>query len=283
MKNIKYFVLAILSLTLLNCSSEDDNGTVAYGGAPYLNFLNQGAEEQLSVISNTNSVITTVNVGTLAPVSGSHTVKIVPVLEGATAIRDVDYRILNETVILENGQTSGSFEIEFLKEHAVESGKRASFVLESDLPKAVFNTVHVINVKLSCPISVLEGEFSANSRLYGAKNYTIVRAENDASQITIRDFWQDNIGYANPQGTTQDFIISYNDSNYVIGDLPFQYTNTIVNGREVVVALDNTQVSRINPCTRTVTLHLIYRTRNAAGTAIELIPKTEVFTGISVD
>lgn len=124
MKNIKYLLFGLLSFGLLNCSSEDDNGQVVFDGAPLLNFLNQGGEQQVFVVSNTVSIIQDINVGTLVPVTGSHTVKLIPDLVNSTAILDVDYKILNDTFVMEAGQTNGVFKIEFFKDPAIQAGKR---------------------------------------------------------------------------------------------------------------------------------------------------------------
>lgn len=282
MKNIKYFILAILSFSLLNCSSEDDNGQVAYNGAPFLNFLNQGGEQNVNVVSNTNSNVVTVKVGTFAPVTGTHTVKIIPDLVNATAVLNVDYKILNETAVLENGSTVAEFKIEFFKDPAVETGKTVSFTLESDLQPAVFNTKHVINVRLTCPLEALEGLFEADSYLYGRKQYTITRAIAGASQITIKDFWEDYIGEVSPTGAIKsDFVIGFNESNFVIPSLARQNTGRFRNGREIQVLLNTALVSRLNACTRRITLNLTYRIPvEGSATAFTNEPVTETFIGI---
>ncbi len=286
MKNIKYFAFALLSLSLLNCSSEDDNGQVVYGGAPLLNFLNQGGEQQLSVISNTNSVVTTVKIGTFAAVSGSHTVKIVPDLVNSTAVLGEDYVILNNTDILENGESVGEFKIEFFKDPAIESGKKVSFTLESDLPQAVFNTKHVINIKLSCPVEALEGDFRSNTYWYGGLEaiHTIEKAAAGASQITIKNFWSDNIGTTR----SPNFVLNFDESNFVISGFSIQQTGRFVAGATTnagqIRAIPTTgQVSRFNPCTRVVTLYVTYQIPKVGESGYTSVPKIEVFNGIDIE
>lgn len=288
MKNIKYFVLVLLSLTLLNCSGEDDNGQVVYNGAPALNFLNQGADQVLYVISNTASVETTIKFGTLKGVSGTHTVKLVPDTENSTAVLGVDYEIVSDTDVLQDGEATGEFVVKFFKDPAIEAGKKAVFKLESaSLPQAVYYAQHIVNIRLSCPVEVLAGNFDYVGAWYTTpKVFNIAQSATGASQITIENFWEDNIGIqpstANPSPGIPNFVLSFNRSNFVT---TFGSTNTgrFLNGRPILALPDNRFVSRFNPCTRTVTVYVRYRLPNAVGTGYTDDFKTEIFNGIDID
>lgn len=289
MKNIKYFVLALLSLTLLNCSGEDDNGQVVYSGAPLLNFLNQGGEQQLYVISNTTSVETIVKVGTFSAVSGSHTVKIVPDLVNSTAVLGVDYVIHNDTDVLENGESNGEFKLEFFKDPALESGKKVIFRLESDLPQAIFNTQHVININLACPVEALVGKFESNTYWYGAHAEHIIEqpvtlddegVPLPSTQIIIKGFWFENTTPppANSTISGADLVLGF-DENFEIGNFTVNNTGRFVNGREVRARRTTGRVSRFNPCTRIVTLYVTYLIPRASG-GFDNLDQVEVFTGV---
>jgi len=285
MKNIKYLVLVLLSLALLNCSGEDDNGQVVYDGAPYLNFLDQGAEELLYVISNTASIETTVKIGTLKSVSGSHTVKLVPDTVNSTAVLGVDYEIVNDTDVLQDGETTGEFTVRFFKDPAIELGKKAVFKLEcATLPQAVYYTQHVVNIRLSCPIDVLAGDFEYVGDWYNnvPKIFNIEQSAVGSSQITIKDFWEDNITPTeeNPTPATQNLILPYNRSNFVISNFGLKRTGRFLNGREITAIPTPGAVSRVNPCTRIVTVYVRYRLPIAGSTGFTTEDKIETFNGI---
>jgi len=296
MKNIKYLLLGLLSLTLLNCNSEDDNGQVVYNGASLLSFLNQGGEQQVFVVSNTFSNIQSVKVGTLAPVNGSHTVKLVPDLDKSTAVLGTDYVILNDTDVIENGETNAEFRIEFFKEFAIQDGKKIFFTLESDLPIAVFNNRHTVNVNLSCPVQVLEGLFKSTTNLFpgGELQHTIEQPKDfdsegnplPSTQLLIKDFWT-NITVA--PGTTgitpRDFILNY-DQNYVINTFTNIDTGIFVPGAsgyggQIRATRNPTQISRFNACTRVITLYVRYLVPRVGG-GFEQRDVMETFTGIDL-
>lgn len=300
MKNIKYLLLGLLSLTLLNCNSEDDNGQVVYNGASLLTFLNQGGEQQVFVVSNTFSNIQSVRVGTLAPVSGSHTVKLVPDLVNSTAVLGEDYVILNDTDVIEDGQTNGEFRIEFFKEFAIQDGKKIFFTLESDLTKAVFNNKHTVNVNLSCPVQVLEGLFKSTTHYFpdGELQHTIVQPRRfdtegnplPSTQLLIKDFWT-NISVP-PGGadvvTPRDFILNY-DQNYVINSFSNFNTGFFIpgalpttgNSGQIRATPHPTKISRFNACTRVITLEVRYLVPRLTG-GFTPIDVTETFTGIDL-
>lgn len=299
MKKIKYLLFGLLSLALLNCSSEDDNGQVVFAGAPLLNFVNQGGEQQVFVISNTVSIIQDVKIGTLLPVTGSHTIKLIPDLINSTAVLGVDYKILNDTFIMEAGQTNGVFKVEFFKDPAVQSGKKIYFTLESDLPKAVFNSRHTVNVNLACPVEVLEGAFGSNTFWYGAyAEHTILQpARRDpvtdeplpSNQLIIKDFWFENMTPppANSTIAPRDFVLNF-DRNYVITGLANTNTGRFNAGGQIRVGLTQNRPSSFNACTRTITLNLtfVYPAIPASGgnPAVPLAreDRTLVFEGIDL-
>lgn len=299
MKNIKCLLFGLLSFGLLNCSSEDDNGQVVFDGAPLLNFVNQGGEQQVFVISNTVSIIQDINIGTLLPVTGSHTVKLIPDLVNSTAVLGQDYAILNDTFVMENGQTNGSFKVEFFKEFAKQEGKKIFFTLESDLPKAVFNSRHTVNVNLACPVEALEGAFGSNTFWYGAyAEHTILQPLRfdpntgdrlPSNQLIVKDFWFENMTPPTGNSTIapRDFVLNF-DKNYAITGLANTNTGRLNGGGQIRVFLTQNRPSSFNACTRTITLNLTFQypaiPASGGNPAVPQVreDRTLVFTGIDL-
>ena len=282
MKNIKYLALALFSLVLVNCTN-DDNGQVKYNGTSFINFLNQGVEQQVAVVSNTSETETVIKVGTLLPVSGSHNVKIVPIEEADGARLGTDYFIENDTKVINDGETEVSFNLRFVREFAVEQGKKVSFKIETSLPQASFNSIHTINVRLTCPIEAFIGNFNSTTFWNGPnKEFVIDQPITlgpdglplESTQIVIKNFFPENT--AEP-----DFILSYNKTTFEIIGINQSNTGRInpVNNRNTIAGLTPGQPSKFNPCTREMTLYITYR----AGVGGSAISNTavEVFTGIA--
>lgn len=274
MKKLKYFALAILSFTLLNCSNEDDNGQVAYKGGAALNFLDQGAEEQLFVVSNTEYGESVVKFGSLNPVSGSHTVKLVPDVNNSSAILGEDYIIIDDTVELADGDVSGEFTVRFFKDKATEVGKTVVFKLESSLPAASFYTSHTINVNLSCPVEVLVGNFTSSTYWYGGPGVNTVHdiQQIGTTQLIIKDFFRDNNGTSR----SSDFVLSYNKSTFVV-TFPGIFTGRFNGSTQIVARPTAGKISNFDPCKRIVTLYVTY-----TGTPQGTVNAEEIFTGIDL-
>ena len=282
MKKIKYLALAIFSLALVNCSN-DDNGQVKYNGTSFINFLNQGAEQQVAVVSNTTSTDVVLKVGTLLPVSGSHTVKIIPIEVEGGARLGVDYDIINDTDVLQEGETEGNYALKFYRTPAIEAGKKVSFRMETDLPQASFNTLHTINVRLTCPIEALVGNFNSTTYWNGAdKQYIIEQpvvldgngVPQVSTQIIIKNFFPENAANTN-------FILSFNRVTFEILAISQGNTGRVssVNGRAITATLTPGRPSKFNPCTREVTLNITYRA--GVGATADVVNAVEVFTGIA--
>jgi len=281
MKKIKYLALAIFSLALVNCTN-DDNGQVKYNGTSFINFLNQGAEQQVAVVSNTASTEVEIKVGTLLPVSGSHNVKLIPIETEGGARLGVDYEIISDADILNDGETEALFTLKFLRAPAVEAGKKVSFKLETDLPQASFNTLHTINVRLTCPIEALVGNFNSTTYWNGVDKQfvidqpvtTVDGVPQVSTQISIKNFFPENT--ANP-----DFILSFNRTTFEIIGISQGNTGRVssVNGRAVNATLTTGRPSKFNPCTREMTLYITYRA--GVGSSADIVNAVEVFTGIA--
>lgn len=288
MKNIKYLALALFSLTLVNCTNEDDNGQVKYNGTSFINFLNQGTEQQVIVVSDTEYTDIDLKVGTLLPVSGNQTVKIIPIEIDGGAISPLDYEILNDTDVIEDGATEASFKLRFFKSGAVQAGKKVSFRLETALPLASFNTIHTINVRLTCPIEALVGTFRSNTYWYNQAEafHTIeqpVTLDQDgnpiaSTQIIIRNFFYENTTPppANSTIAGSDLLLSYDKNTFeIIGNFSFP-TGRYDNGVQIRAVKNPLVPSFFDPCTRKVTVNISYR--RGPSTVIE--NATEVFTGV---
>lgn len=252
MKTIKYLALAVLSFTLVNCST-DDKGEREYGGSANVNFLNQGQAKSVFVVAETGFTDAVIEIGTLKEVSGTHTVTLVPDVANSTAVEGVDYVITTPTDELTSGESTGSFTVRFLESAATQAGKSVVFRLESaTLSNAAFNNVQVVNVSLTCPIETFVGQFQIDSAWNGnGQSYEIVDEGNNTLKIV--DFW--SAGNGNP-----DFFVTYDPNTFVV-TIPVQSVGEFYQGiHEIFVrpATGGTLISTLNPCTRVLNLNVNY-------------------------
>lgn len=270
MKTIKYLAIAMLSFTLVNCST-DDKGERAYGGSANVNFLNQGQAKNVFVLAESGFTDTVIEIGTLAAVSGTHTVTLVPDAANSTAVEGVDYEILTPTDELSNGESTGSFTVRFFEEGASQEAKTVVFTLQSaTLPNTTYNNIQIVNVSLTCPIETFIGQFESNTYWTGPSVNEISLDDSD-NTMKIEGFFTDN---------NTDLIFSYDPNTYVV-TVPQQQTGFFYQGNpnQEVYARPSVAaglVSSFNPCSRVLTLHINYWVPGVGSFG----DKVEVFTGI---
>lgn len=268
MKTIKYLAIVMLSLTLVNCST-DDKGEREYGVSS-INFLNQGQAKSVFVLSDSGYTDAVLEFGSVNKVSGNNTVRLVPDVANSTAVEGVDYTILKGTDELSSGEDTGSFTVRFLESPATQAGKTVVFRLESEtLPNATYNNVLVVNVSLTCPIETFLGDFSSNTWILEEMSVNEIVAGSAPNSMRIVDFW--------PSITSPDLVFTYDPTTYIV-TVPeqgtgFNYSPTAeIKIRPAMSGL----ASSFNPCTRVLTLNVNYYVPGVGNYPDQV----EIFTGI---
>lgn len=192
MKNIfKFFSLLLVALLIVGCSREDEK---VYDGDKQLHFLDKNEVDEF-VLLNTNSKDVSIPYGTMGPVTGNHTVKLVVDAANSTAVEGTDFTIVKGTDELSNGENGGEFEVR-INEPAFGTAKKVVFKISSTtLPNAVYNQSYVLNWKLQCMFSDLIGSSVFENTgwwLDGGSQSVIFELDNatNPTKIFVRNFFE---------------------------------------------------------------------------------------------
>ncbi len=251
MKIIKFLACLSFAALAVGCTGEDDHGLKSSSSEPVLNFSASKLDQSVFVFAETGFTDATVDFGTTTPVSGSHTVSLVVDTANSTAVEGTDFTIVNPTVELADGESTGQFQVKFLESGAVQEGKIVVFKLQSaTLDNAVFSQSYKVTVSLTCPIETFLGDFAATTWWLGDSTHTI-SATDVANQFQVEDFWQDNADAPN-------LILNYNPSTFAI-TFPEQNTGYEYSAGKFIYAKQSTTItSSFNPCTREMHVGIFY-------------------------
>lgn len=270
----KFNKIAICLLLVLFAVACSDNDRDLYDGEPVMTF-NNGVSASTFILSTQTANYTDVKIkyGTVRPVEGNNTVKIVVDGANSTAVEGTDFQILNDTDELSTGETNGEFMVRVFKTPAIQSGKVATFKLQSSsLKNAVYNQNFKLTIALTCPASTFPGFFSAKNTLFGTYDVEII-AGTIANTFIIKDYVE--AGY--------DITVNYNAlTGEVTLPATAQQTGYVngANGMILIKAAVDGSKGSIDFCNRTMNLRLSYGTPTGATyTSGGATSYADVFTG----
>jgi len=223
-----------------------------YSGENMLNF-NKGVTGNGFVLNSQTFADYKISYGIIKAAQAPGQVKLVFDQANSTAVLNTDFQILNNGVDdISAGEVQGDFTIRINRATATQAGKTAVFKLQSsNFPNAVFDQTFTLTMSLTCPVNTFVGNFSNSESFWNTPGTPVEIVENTATQnqLLIKDYL--DVG--------KDLVLTYNPTSY---NVTFADQNTgaysSVNGGYIWMRPNTAIPSSFNPCTRIMTLYVIY-------------------------
>ncbi|MBB6332237.1 hypothetical protein SAMN06265171_102174 [Chryseobacterium rhizoplanae] len=227
MKILKYLSIPIFALLFSACSERDD---AVYDGDNYVSF--GATSSEATVVKGSTSKEVAIVYTTLSEAKQNTEVKIAVDAANSTAVEGVDFKILNKTDNLAEGQKVGSFKIQLLESGAKETQKVITFKLSSSVPNATFNQTHTLKYSLECPFNMsgFTGTYKVVTDTwedYSPGDLITVQPGPAANQFKILST---NNPYISNPGTSYMLVtVQTNGSVTLASNEPFSYGGTTGN------------------------------------------------------
>ncbi|NIF05464.1 hypothetical protein F3J23_08425 [Chryseobacterium sp. Tr-659] len=251
MKRILYLFSILFATSIIGtaCSPSEE---MNYHGDAFVHFITNS--DQAFVFKDQDYNDYDLDFGTVQNVDGDPNAELVFNPTNSTAVKGVDFEILNGGKgIIQNGTARGVFKVRIFRASALETGKIANFTIKSStLQNNLDYQAFQLKMSLTCSMSVFlgSGNFEYEGWLQNPDNFVI--QELPGNKLVIKNFFMNST-------TQKDMILTYNPKTFVVS-MPSTNTGEYIAQYKGYIwgQTSTAQKSSFNPCTRELTLFITY-------------------------